>query len=158
MVNANLPTEGHEKKKAATVRGLLLNFILNCVLNSGSQMLDLLAIVLVFVDFLAGLVLLLVELLLLALGQVTIVGSHISLLLVIDVLFLFFNVRGLSRRHGAVLDAIRDAVLLILLAGIDFVDARMIRINYSRSRAGCVAVLGLSSGGANQHKTTHCQD
>jgi len=29
-------------------------------------------------------------------------------------------------------------------------------IDLSRSRAG--SVLGLSSGGANKHETTHCQD
>ena len=102
-------------------------------------------------------VLFLVELLLLALGQVTIVGSHVSFFLVLDVLFLLFHVGGLARRHGAVLFAVRDAVLLILRALIDFVDARMARIDYSRSRAGCV-VLGLSRGGAKRHETTHCQD
>jgi hypothetical protein len=128
------------------------------VLNLGSQRLELLAIVLVFIDLLAGLILLLVELPLLGLGQVTVVGSHIGLFLVLGVLFAVFQVSSLSRRQGAVLLAVGDAVLLILLASIDFVDARMIRIDYSRSRAGRVAVLGLSSGGANQHETTHCQD
>jgi len=113
---------------------------------------------LVFVDLLAGTVLLPIELPLLALGQMTIVGGHISFLLVLDVLFLSFHVRSLSRRHGAVLDAVGDAVLLILLAPIDFVDARMARIDLPRSRAGCVAILGLSSGGANEQETTHCQD
>jgi hypothetical protein len=112
----------------------------------------------VFVDLLAGVVLLSVELALFALGQVTVVGGHIPLFLIVDVLFLPFHVRGLSRRHGAVLDAIGDAVLLILLAAVHFVDARMTGIDYAWSRAGCVAVLGLSSGGANQHETTHCQD
>jgi hypothetical protein len=34
----------------------------------------------------------------------------------------------------------------------------MSRIDLPRSRAGCVAVLGLSSGGADEHQTTHCQD
>ena len=113
---------------------------------------------LVFIDLLARTVLFLVELFLLALGQVTVVSRHIGFLLVLDVLFTVFHARRLSRRHGSVLDSIRDAVLLILLAGIDFVDARMTRIDLPRSRAGSVAVLGLSSGGANQHETPHCQD
>ena len=121
-------------------------------------MLDLLAIVLVSVDLPAGTVLFPVELILFGLGQVTIVGGHVSFFLVIDVLFFVLDAGSLSRRHGTVLDAICDAVLLVLLAGIDFVDARMIRIDYSRSRAGCIAVLGLSSGGANRYQTTHCQD
>jgi hypothetical protein len=113
---------------------------------------------LIFIDLLAGMVLFLVELFLFALGQVTIVGGHISLLLVLDMLFLPFHVRSLPRRHASVLDAVRDAVLLILFAGIDFVDAGMTRIDLPRSRAGCVAVLGLSRGGADKHETTHCQD
>lgn len=99
-----------------------------------------------------------VELLLLALGQVTIVGSHIGLLLVLDVLFFIFQMRSLSRRQRAVLDAVRDAILLIRLAAIDFVDPGMTRIDLPRSRAGSVAILGLSRGGANKHQTTHCQD
>ncbi len=119
---------------------------------------ELLAIVLISVDLPAGLVLLLVEPPLLALGQVTIVGSHISFLLILGPLLAVFQVRGLSGRQGAVLLAVGDAVLLILFAAIDFVDAGMIRIDYSRSRAGCVAVLGLSSGGTNRYQTTHCQD
>jgi len=120
-------------------------------------MLDLLAIVLVFVDLLAGLILFLVELLLLRLGQVTVVGSHISLLLVLGLLFAIFQVRRLSWRQGAVLLAVGDAVLLILLAGVDFVDARMIGIDHASSRTGGV-VLSLSSGGADRDQTTHCQN
>src|SRR5271155_872848 len=98
--------------------------------------------VLVFVDLPAGLVLFLVELVLLGLGQVTVVGGHIGLFLVLGLGFAILQVRGLSRRELIVFDAIGDAVLLVLLAGIHFADARMIGIDDSRSRAGCV-VLGL---------------
>lgn len=119
---------------------------------------DLFSRMFILIDLLAGTVLLPVELPLFALGQVTIVGGHVSLLLVLDMLFLLFHVRSLSRSHGAVLDAVRDAVLLILLAFIHFVDAGMSRIDLSRSRAGCVAVLGLSRGGTKRYETTHCQD
>jgi|SRR5580700_2441712 hypothetical protein len=143
-------TKERKRKKPRSFAAFVLNF--------GSQMPNLFAIMLVSVDFLAGLVLLFVELLLLALGQMTVVGRHIGLFLVLDVLFLVFHVCSLSRRHGAVPLAVGDTVLLILLAGIDFVNAGMIGIDYSWSRAGCVAVLGLSSGGANRDQTTHCQD
>src|ERR1700678_4339423 len=119
-------------------------------------MVELLPIVLVFIDLLAGLILFLIELSLLLLGQVAIVGGHIPFFLVVDMLLFSLHVRSLPRRHGAVLDAIGDAVLLILLAAVHFVDARMIRIDYPRSRAGCVAVLGLSRGGSDKHQTTHC--
>ena len=133
-------------------------FVLNLVLNLGSQLLDLLAIMLVFVDLPAGTVLLPIELSLFSLGQVTVVGSHVRFFLVLNMLFLVLHARGLSRRHGAIPLAVRDAVLLILLAGIHFIDARMVRIDLPRSGARCVVVLGLSSGGANKHETTHCQD
>ena len=128
------------------------------VLNSGSQFPNLLSIVFVFVDSPAGTVLFPVELSLLTFGQVTVMSGHIGLLLVLDILLPIFHARCLSRSHRTVLDTIRDAVLLVLLASIDFIDARMTGIDYTRSRAGCVAVLGLSRGGANQHQTTRCQD
>jgi len=112
----------------------------------------------VLIDPLAHVVLLLVELPLLALGQVTIVSRHIGFLLVFNLLFAIFQSRSLPRRQRAVLDAVRDSILLRRLAGIHFVDARMTRIDLPRSRAGCVAVLGLSSSGPHQHQTTHCQD
>lgn len=112
----------------------------------------------IFVDSLAGAVLFPVELSLLAFGQVTIMSGHIGFLLVLDMLLPIFHARCLSRRHGTVLDTICDAVLLVRLPRIDFVDTRMTRVDLTRSRAGCVAVLGLSRGGANQHKTTRCQD
>jgi hypothetical protein len=119
-------TPGFRKRKKPL---RLAAFVLNLVMNSGSQMRELLAIMLVFVNLLARTVLFPVELLLFGLGQMTIVGRHISLLLVLDVLFALFHARGLSRGHGSVLDAVRDAVLLILLAGVDFIDAGMTRID-----------------------------
>ena len=122
-------------------------------LNLKSQALRLVgevgSFLLVSVDLPAGLILLLVELPLLGLGQMTIVSGHISLLLVVDLLLPISQVSSLSRRQGAVPLAIGNAVLLIPLTRIDFVDAWMIRINHSRSRAGYVAVSGLSSGGAH---------
>ena len=142
--------QGRERKKPRRFAAF--------VLNLGSRMLELLPIMLVFIDALAHMVLFLVELFLFTFGQVTIVGGHIRLFLVLDVLFAVFQTRSLPRRELAVLDPIRNAVLLICLAAIDFVDPGMSRIDLPWSRAGCVAVLGLSSGGADEHQTTHCQD
>jgi hypothetical protein len=100
---------------------------------------------LVLVDLSAGTILLPVELSLFALGQMTIVSSHVSFLLVINMLFAIFQMRGLPGRERTVLFPVRDAILLILLAAIHFVNTRMARIILPRSGAGCV-VLGLSSG------------
>ena len=73
---------------------------------------------LILVNAIAHVVLLLVELPLLTLGQVTVMSSHVSLLLVLDVLLPILNPRGLARCQGTVLDTIRDPVLLIGLASI----------------------------------------
>ena len=113
---------------------------------------------LVFVNALAHVVLFRVEADLLGLGQVTAVRGHVSLLLVLNVLFAFFQMRSLFWREFVVLDAIRDALLLIRLAAIDLVDAGMTGIDFPRTSAGCLAVLGLSRGGANKHQTPHCHD
>lgn len=137
-----------KKQKAATTGGFrssLEEFLGSSVLIR----------VLVFVDLSAGFVLLFIQLPLLAFSQVPIVLGHIGLFLVFDVLFLTFDVRSLTRRHGAVLHAIRDAVLLVLLALVYFVDARMTGINYARACAASVAVLGLSSGCADHQSTRH---
>ncbi len=103
---------------------------------------------LVLVNLSAGSILFPIELPLFSFGQVTIVSSHIGFFLVLDVLFAILQVRCLSRCQGAVLDAIGDAILLILLAAIDFIYAGMTRIDLTRSRPG--RVLGLSSGGTSQ--------
>jgi len=104
---------------------------------------------LILVDLPAGSVLLTVELVLLGLGEVPVVRSHISFLLVLDVLFAILQMRSLTGRERAVLYAVGDAILLIRLAAIDFVDAGMTRIDLTRPRAGRVAILSLSSGGSN---------
>ncbi len=113
---------------------------------------------LVFVNLLAGFVLFFVELLLLGFGQVTIVSGHVGFFLVVDVLLAIFQMRSLPRGQSTVLFAIGDAILLVLLAAIDLVNARMTGIDLSRACAGCVAVLGMSRGDANKHKASHCKD
>ena len=104
----------------------------------------------------AGTILFPVQLSLLAFCKVTIVRGHIRFFLIFDMVLSVFQVSGLAGRKRTVLHAVGDAILLVGFAAIHFIDARMARINLSRSRAGCV--LGLSSGGSNKHQTTHCQD
>jgi len=86
----------------------------------------------------------------------TVVGGHIGLLLVLDILFAILQARSLARRQRSVLHAIRNPVLLVRLAAIDFVDARMTGIGLARQRS--VAVLSLRRGATNKHQTTHCPD
>jgi hypothetical protein len=124
----------------------------------GSQTLKLLPIVLIFSDLLARGVLFPVELFLLAPGQMIVVGGHIILPLVLDILFAILQAQSLARRQRSVLHAIRDPVLRVRLAAIDFVDARMTGIDLAWSGTGSVAVLSLSRGATNKHPTTHCHD
>jgi len=131
------------KKKATAIRGF--------VLNLGSLGVGLFGM-LVFVDALAHTILPLVEMLLLSLGQMTIVSGHVFLFLMLNALFALFQMRSLSGRELAILDAVRDALLLIGLAAIHLVDARMARIDLSRTG------LRLSRGGANRHQATCCQN
>ncbi len=107
---------------------------------------------LVFVDAFAHPILPVVEVSLLSLGQVTIVRGHVLFFLVLNALFALFQTRSLSGRELAALDAIPDALLLIGFAAVNFVHAGMTRIDLSRTS------LRLSSGGANKHQTTHCQN
>lgn len=107
---------------------------------------------LIFVDALAHAVLPLVEMFLLGLGQVTIVSGHIFLFLMLNALFALLQMCSLFWRELAIFDAVGDALLLIRFAAVNFVHARMTRIDLSRTS------LRLSRGGANKHQTTHCQD
>jgi hypothetical protein len=57
--------------------------------------------------------------------------------------------RSLPGRERPILLAVRDAILLVLLAAIHFVDSWVPRIVSARSRAGRVAILRLSNGATN---------
>ncbi len=107
----------------------------------------------IFVNLPARFVLLFIELILLALGQVPVVGGHVGLLLILDVLFAILQMSSLSGCELVVLHAIRDAILLVLLASVNLVDARMTGIDSSRT-----CTLGLSRGEADCHETARCQD
>ena len=93
---------------------------------------------LVFVDGLAHAVLSLVEVLLLSLGQMSVVSGHVLLFGLLNVRFALFNMCSLSRRELAVLNPVGDALLLIGLTAVDLVDARMTRIDLSRSTSPMV--------------------
>lgn len=110
----------------------------------------LLVAVFVFIDLAAGAILFPVELVLLGLSQVAIVCGHVSLFLVLDMLFLSLDVSSLPRRHRTVLHSIGNAVLLVLLAGVDFVDPRMARV--------VLAGASLCSGCSDRNETAHCED
>jgi len=123
--------------------------------NSGGSV-ELFSAVLVFVDALAHVVGFLVELALVLLGQMAVVLGHVSLFIVLQTLLAPFETRGLSRRQFVVLHAVGDAVLLVLFALIDLVDARMSGIYLACAGPGSVVLLG--SGGSKEHQTTHCKD
>src|SRR5579871_5398631 len=112
-------------------------------------------LVLVFVDLPAGAVLLAVQLPLLALGQVTVVSGHVGLLLILNVLLASLETRSLPWSQRAVLLAVGDAVLLILLAGVDFVHPRMAGIIHARTGAGS---CGLGQRGAGGYQAPRSQD
>src|SRR5579864_639536 len=151
-----LPLTAHDDQKRLKEKKPQLQRLASPFLVS-LRMARLLA-VLVFVDATAHVVLFPVKLPLFRLGKVAIVLGHIGLLLVFDALFTALQMRSLPRSELAILNATGDALLLCSFAGIDMVDARMSRIDMSGSCARSLAVLGLSSGGSDQHQATGGQD
>ena len=74
--------------------------------------------VFVLVNALAHMVRFPVELALVFLGEVPIVGGHVFLLVILQALFAFLKMRGLTGRQLSILDAVGNAVLLVCLAPI----------------------------------------
>ena len=72
----------------------------------------------------------------------TVVSGHIGLLLVLDILFAILQPRSLAGRQRTVFHAIRDPVLLVRLAAIHFVDARMAWIDLARALRRMCCRLG----------------
>ncbi len=105
---------------------------------------------LVAVNLTARMILFAVELFLFALGQMTVVSSHISFFLVLNVLLLALDVGSLPGSHGAIFNAIGDAVLLILFTRIDFVNPRMSRVVLPGPRLG--------NGRADRKQPAHRHD
>ncbi len=85
-----------------------------------------------------------IELTLMLLGEVALVLRHVFFLIILETLFSTFETARLSGSELTVLDAIGNAILLKGFATVDLVDARMTRINLTRTSAG--DVLGLSRG------------
>lgn len=93
---------------------------------------------LLLIDMLAVVILGTVEVVLFPLGQVTVVPGFVGGFAAGDVGIALFVVRGLGLRHGAVLQAIVDAILLVFQAIVHFVDARMVgNIGLRKHGAGC---------------------
>jgi len=113
---------------------------------------------LVFVDALAHVVGFFVELVLVLLGQVAVILGHVALFIVLQALLAAFEVGGLTRSEFAVLDPVRDAVLLIGFAAVDLVDTRVPGIDLAGTGSGSIG-LGLSKGRSNDHQTadSHCE-
>lgn len=92
-------------------------------------------LVFVFVDALADAVLLTIDPALLRLGEVAVVLGHISLFAILHIRLALFEVRRLLCAQFTAADAVRDALLLVLFASVDFIHTRMARIDNARTRA-----------------------
>jgi len=99
-----------------------------------------------------------IELALVFLREMAVIGSHIFLFVVLQTLLAAFQSRSLSGFQLAILDAVGDPILLIGLALIHLIHARMTGINLASARAGSVAVLRLSSCGSENEQAARCQD
>lgn len=110
----------------------------------------------VFRDALADPVLLTIDAALLALGQMTVVLRHVGLFAVLHGGLAVLEIGRLLRVQLAAADAVGDALLLILFAAVDLINARMTGIDDARPRSG--SGCGLSRGGTGDHKSPHCQD
>jgi len=91
--------------------------------------------VLVLVDALADSILLPINPILLRLGEVTVVRSHVLFLAALHVGFAVLQIAGLSRAQGAVFNAVGDAILLVGFAAVYLIHAGMARIDYARPSA-----------------------
>jgi len=85
-----------------------------------------------------------IELALVLLGEMTVVLGHESLLVILQAFFATLQPARLCGRELAILDAVCDSFLLIGFTAIDLVDARMSRIDLSRSSARSVSSLSRS--------------
>lgn len=82
-----------------------------------------------------------IELALVFFREMAVVLGHISFLVPGQTLFASFQAAGFAGRKLSALDAVCNPLLLIGFATIDLVDARVPRIDLSRTR-----VAGLSRG------------
>src|SRR5579862_294352 len=92
-------------------------------------------VVFVFVDAVADVILAAIQLVLLRLGQMTVVLGHVSLFLPLHAGFTPLQVGSLVRTQRTVLDSVGDALLLVSGARVHFIHTRMARIDDSRPGA-----------------------
>ena len=90
---------------------------------------------LVPVDAPADVILALVQVLLLRLGQVSVVRRHVFLFRLLQAGFAVLQMAGFARAQGAVLDAVRDAILLPGFATVHLIHPGMARVDDARSGA-----------------------
>jgi hypothetical protein len=128
-----------KKKKAAKAAALS-----STDFKSGRVRLELFCRVLVGGDARAHVIRFAIELPLILLGQVAVVLRHIALFVVLQALLTAFEMSGLTRSQLTVLDAVRDAILLVGLATIYLIHARMSGIDLVRACARCCLSLSRS--------------
>ena len=91
---------------------------------------------LVLVDAAADAVLLAIDAALLALGEMAVVFRHVRLFALLNARFALFKIGRFLRSQRAVFHAIANALLLVFLTLVDFIDARMTRIDNAGPCAG----------------------
>jgi hypothetical protein len=111
-----------------------------------------LRVVLVLVDTLAHVIRFAIEMALVLLGQMAVVLRHVFLFIVLQALFTALQAPGFSRSKLATLNAVGNAILLVLFALIHLIDARMTRIDLAGS--GARGVVLLRSSGSDKHQAT----
>jgi len=124
----------------------------------GSDDLLMLGVVLVGVDSLVHVVGFAVELALVLLGEVAAVLGHIFLFIVLKALFAAFQALGFAGRELAAFYTLGDAGLLMRLATVHLIHARVAGIDLSGAGPGGVAGLGLSRGRSDKHQAAGCHD
>jgi len=90
----------------------------------------------IFVDRPADIVLAMVQIILLGLGEMAVVRSHILLFGFLQICLAIFKVRGLARAQLAAGNTIGNALLLVFFASVDLIYARMARIDDAGTGTG----------------------
>src|SRR4029077_13636673 len=115
-------TPSPEKKNAANAAAL------SSTVRNLEQLIRL-CVVLVLVDALAHVIRFAIELALVFFGQMAVVLRHVFLFVILQTLFAVLQATGFPGSELATLNAVADAVLLVLFALIHLIDAGMTRID-----------------------------
>src|ERR1700682_2872358 len=111
---------------------------------------------LVLIDALADPVLLAIDPFPLGLGEMAVVLCHVFLFAVLHTGLALLEVGRLLRIQFPALDAVANALLLLCLAAIHLIHARMAGIDNARARSRS-RICGLSRSGTGDHESTDCQ-